>query len=781
MKINNLFLPQINISPNSQPNWLTTSYKKEPKIVMNSGSKTQFSPIKHLSDVVDYHLRVAQITERPTISCAKKAFFTEIVSSSGLKELCRRFIELHGVENLPEFLKMIEDKTKKIFTTLSSAYTGIKTELDSKNIRILDNNDDFQNLPLKDLDSIRSHLKDQLDKKGKLFAEEGLDALNNLPYLSDKLSFLVCLKDEESELPKYGVASCPMNFPRFITVPASDISSGQETWIPIEIIIKDLLQKTFVDREIESLHPFTVRYSPKLREGLDNRYKPEYLTRRDLVENGNPSIHSRVVSGSKDNTNVKRIVFPTIEGAYPIMLEVDSKIPTIHLDKLKQAFKMENHQIFPVIQPVNMYKFPKIQNDGTESSSSSMATENISPLVQNSIKDIYGALDQINNGEDLFNVINGANNGDGIMLHFPEHSFNDTLLKIIKTAAYDPATAIKVAAYRTDRSNKRFQPTDPQGPQNLIDTLKLAAYLRQQDNSPNLVSLFVSLNARTESSKNWNDAKSLKKQGVNVTHNLPQLGKKPVPKNHSKIFTITRSNNNGTKDVIAYLGSGNLKSSPYEDLGILLPPGPVANEIEYLISYLTGTFEDQYPDEYVQFTNNPEEFFQHLLVAPFNFNNRIIQIIKKEAKKGSKGHIRIKMNNFSHPKIKAALYSAAENGCLVQVIARVNRFSPKEGLNNLEIYSVTDHNNLLHGRMVIPGSSIPYVGSACIHHKKLDEDRMPRIEAAVPLPDRHKATAIETFDNLLRHPYIQRKGNDGEYYYVNQDTSINSGKQLITV
>lgn len=127
---------------------------------------------------------------------------------------------------------------------------------------------------------------------------------------------------------------------------------------------------------------------------------------------------------------------------------------------------------------------------------------------------------------------------------------------------------------------------------------------------------------------------------------------------------------------------------------------------------------------------------QHLLVAPHCLQNRLIDMIEGEITKGSKGHIRLKLNSLSDKTLMDKLVEASCAGVKIDMIIR-GICCLKAGVRglteNIRIISVVGR-FLEHSRIYIFGDGEEarhYISSA----DWMTRNTLRRVEVACPVED----------------------------------------------
>jgi polyphosphate kinase len=235
-------------------------------------------------------------------------------------------------------------------------------------------------------------------------------------------------------------------------------------------------------------------------------------------------------------------------------------------------------------------------------------------------------------GEDV-DIFRAMRDGD-ILLHHPYDSFSTTVEAFVAQAALDPnVLAIKQTLYRTGG--------DEAG---IVASLVKAAEAGKQ------VVALVELKARFEEQANIERARMLEQAGAHVVYGLVGL------KTHAKILLVVRQESDGIRRY-CHVGTGNYNPKTaviYEDLGVLSVDEGLGDDISELFNHLTGYSR---PGEY-----------KRLLVAPMHLRDEFRSLIRSQAHAG--GMITMKMNALVDAEIIDELCAASVAGARVDIVAR---------------------------------------------------------------------------------------------------------------
>ena len=224
-----------------------------------------------------------------------------------------------------------------------------------------------------------------------------------------------------------------------------------------------------------------------------------------------------------------------------------------------------------------------------------------------------------------------------LLLNFPYESF-DYVIDLLREAAIDPkVTEIKVTLYRVARHSS-------------IANALINAARNGKD-----VTVIIELQARFDEETNIALANQLQEEGAQVVFGVPGL------KVHAKIGLILRQEK-GKVARYAFLGTGNLNEDTgklYSDHCLFTTDRRLTREVDAVFDFLQDNYR--------------VPTFKHLVVAPFTFRERMVELVLaeiKNARKGKKAAIELKLNNLTDPDMIGLLYEAAEAGVHVRLNVR---------------------------------------------------------------------------------------------------------------
>lgn len=337
--------------------------------------------------------------------------------------------------------------------------------------------------------------------------------------------------------------------------------------------------------------------------------------------------------------------------------------------------------------------------------------------------------------DDIFDTIK---RGD-ILLHHPYNNF-EPVIQLLEQAADDPnVLAIKITLYRISK-NSRIS----------------SALLRAAEQGKH-VSVLFEVKARFDEENNIKEATRLQKAGCFVIYGIPGL------KTHTKLLQVIRNEGNHVVSY-AHLSSGNYNEDTaklYTDIGLLTTDTRITQDIAEFFNVITG--------------HSMPTHYEHLITAPRDMRNRLIEMIENEVKNHKEGlpaGICWKINSLQDLKTMEALYKASQAGLPVLLIVRgICCLRPqRKGLSdNIFIKSIVGE-YLEHTRLYYfhnAGDPTIYGGSADVMVRSFDR----RIESLFELVNtRAKNLAITILDwNLQDTKNSYEMQEDGTYWKIESD------------
>ena len=341
--------------------------------------------------------------------------------------------------------------------------------------------------------------------------------------------------------------------------------------------------------------------------------------------------------------------------------------------------------------------------------------------------------------DDIFDTIK---RGD-ILLHHPYNNF-EPVIQLLEQAADDPKVlAIKITLYRISK-NSRIS----------------SALLRAAEQGKH-VSVLFEVKARFDEENNIKEATKLQKAGCFVIYGIPGL------KTHTKLLQVIRNEGNHVVSY-AHLSSGNYNEDTaklYTDIGLLTTDTRITQDISEFFNVITG--------------HSMPTHYEHLITAPRDMRNRLIEMIENEVKNHKEGlpaGICWKINSLQDLKTMEALYKASQAGLPVLLIVRgICCIRPqRKGLSeNIFIKSIVGE-YLEHTRLYYfhnAGDPKIYGGSADVMVRSFDR----RIESLFELVNtRAKNLAITILDwNLRDTKNSYEMQEDGTYWKIESEEPFN--------
>ncbi|HRH99791.1 MAG TPA: polyphosphate kinase 1 [Saprospiraceae bacterium] len=318
------------------------------------------------------------------------------------------------------------------------------------------------------------------------------------------------------------------------------------------------------------------------------------------------------------------------------------------------------------------------------------------------------------------------------LLYFPYQEY-EPVIKFFEEASQDPyVTQIKITQYRVAKKSR------------IMNALIEAASRGIS------VFVFIEVKARFDEEANLAWGEEMEKHGIKVKYSFPGL------KVHAKCALVSRKEDGDLKHY-AYLSTGNFHEQTakvYADFGLFTSDERITSELNRFFGFLENM-------------KLPTASFKHLLVAQFNFNDKIKELIefeKQQALEGKKAEIVLKLNSIQDKEMIDLLYDASQCGVKIKMIVRgICSLIPKRaGMSeNIEGISIVDR-YLEHSRSYYfyhGGEELIYLSSADWMVRNLHF----RIEVAFPIYDeRLKKILLDITDLQWSDNVKSRSINDGE-------------------
>src|SRR5213595_1910124 len=303
-----------------------------------------------------------------------------------------------------------------------------------------------------------------------------------------------------------------------------------------------------------------------------------------------------------------------------VRLEVEADCPKDFRDLLLQFFNLTEADVYKLDGPLSMtHLAPLVAND---------AFANLRDRPFQPARDPALPL-HVN----IFEVMRRQD----VLLHHPYESF-DPIVELIENAARDSQVlAIKITLYRTS------------GDSPIVEALIHAAGAGKQ------VTALVELRARFDEAANIQWARQLEEAGAHVVYGVVGL------KTHCKMLLIVRRDADRLRHYV-HLGTGNYHPRTariYTDFSLLTSEAQLTEEVATVFNTLTGLAG--YPG------------LKKLMVAPFDMQSRLIQLIERErdnARAGKPARIVAKLNALVDQEMIEKLYEASSSDVTIDLIVR---------------------------------------------------------------------------------------------------------------
>ena len=398
----------------------------------------------------------------------------------------------------------------------------------------------------------------------------------------------------------------------------------------------------------------------------------------------------------------------------PVRLELSREIHSATVSRLCELLKLDSARVYEYDAPLDMSFLFGIQDHLRSHAELFYAPRH--PQASPDLDERKPILDQIAQKD--------------VLLHYPYQSIRP-FLTMLSQAAHDPdVVSIRMTLYRLARDSK------------VVESLVEAAENGKQ------VDVLVELKARFDEENNIEWSRRLERAGCHVIYGIEHL------KVHSKLCLITRKTEDGIQ-YITQIGTGNYNektSRLYTDLSYMTARREIGEEALMVFqALLRGETVDH---------------VQHLLVAPHCLQNKLLDLIDGEIAKGSKGHIRLKMNSLSDKTLMKKLVEASQAGVKIDMIVRgINclRSGIPGVTDNIRIISVVGR-FLEHSRLFIFGDGEEaryYIASA----DWMTRNTLRRVEVACPILDAGAKKRLENMFRVIWQDNVQAREQapDGKY------------------
>lgn len=533
-----------------------------------------------------------------------------------------------------------------------------------------------------------------------------------------------------------------------------NIENQTETQNAIIIIPKTIPKLIYLYKEDNN-----IKLSP-----IDNLKKPYFIQTEKIILKFIDEIfpdytinQKALIKITRKDINIKSVTVPPNEdyleyiekqvkmrpNLTPIRLEIyRNKNPKIKR-LLSQYLKLDYNQIFILNSPLDTSFIEELNQKIDKEKFEKLIYKPYTPQLTN----------QLNNE----NIIKQIQEKDALIF-YPYESI-ETFLKLLYEAANDPeVTSIKIALYRISKHSKIIEI--------LIQALKNGKY----------VTVLIELRARYDEENNIHYTKILKENGCKIIYGFEKY------KVHCKLCLITKKSYLGVT-YTAQIGTGNYNedtSKVYSDLCYLTSNDLICKDI---IEYFKNMEEKNLKGEY-----------NRLLVAPYDFSNKIIENIEntiKLAHNGEKAIIIMKMNGLTDINIINALVRASNEGVKIKLIIRgICTLIPgvKGYSENISVISIVgrflEHARIYcFGREIEAYSNLPpesvlnmYISSADLMTRNTTE----RVEIAVPILDSEIKRVIYNIIDVMLHDNVNacKLNNQGLYEKMDNELMENNSQEI---
>lgn len=339
-------------------------------------------------------------------------------------------------------------------------------------------------------------------------------------------------------------------------------------------------------------------------------------------------------------------------------------------------------------------------------------------------------------GTELFRTIRKRD----VLIHTPFESFG-CVVDFLNQAAEDPdVLAIKQTLYRTGNESPVVR-----------------ALINAAEKGKNVTAV-VELLARFDEQSNVKWARQMERAGIHVVYGFVDL------KTHCKITLVVRREGEKLRRYV-HLGTGNYNASTaklYTDFGLFTCRRRFGDDATALFNFLTG------------YSHGHE--WQRMIVAPQDMQQRVQELIRREADKARKGQparITAKLNSLVDADTIVELYKASQAGVPISLVIR-GSCCLRPGMpgisDNIRVISILDR-FLEHSRIYVFGEgddSDVFLSSADWmprnFHRRV-EVLFPIVEASIKRRLLHRVLPVILADNVKAREMLP----DGKYRRVTRD------------
>ncbi|AWB09700.1 polyphosphate kinase [Thermodesulfobium acidiphilum] len=416
-----------------------------------------------------------------------------------------------------------------------------------------------------------------------------------------------------------------------------------------------------------------------------------------------------------------------------VRLEISKDCPEILEDFLKENFELDEEDVYKIDGPLDytfLMKFVSQENPAFKH------------LKDRPLPPVKPADFLVAEEKSIFDLIKEKD----ILIHTPFESF-EKIIEFVRSAATDPdVLAIKMTLYRVTKNSP------------IVKALEEAA-----DNGKQ-VTVVIELKARFDEENNINWAKKLEKAGCHVVYGLVHL------KVHSKAILVVRKEE-GTIRRYVHLSTGNYNENTarlYTDISLFTSNVYFGTDVSNLFNTLTGL-------------SQPSHWYK-IGVSPINLREKLVRLIRREAKHKSNGHIIAKMNALVDDEIIDELYDASSKGVKIDLIIRgicCLRPGIKGISENIRVISIVgrflEHSRIFYFKN--NSNEEVYLSSADWMPRNLDR----RIEIIFPIENERIKERIKRCLNIMLKDNTKARElrEDGTYVRVTQSSQNKIDSQIL--
>ena len=648
--------------------------------------------------------RVLSLVEDPALPLLERVKFAGIMGMlhdeffmkrmSGLKRQIKKGakkLSLDGRQPLEEFRACREELLRQTQINVRVIQEELRPALAAENIPLLD----YSALDAAQKEHLREYFRLSVQP---ILTPLAVDPEHPFPFISNiGLNLAVLLPHDEDGRQRFVRIKIPDNRPRWVPLAAG---TG---YVPLEQVISANLDLMFPATPPAEIYQFRVT-----RGAEGDTSQAEDLQEDENLE---PGSVIRLVS---NELKARRF-------AGAVRLEIDSGMPGDLMDWLAAQLQVSEEDVYPMGDLLGLSDLLKLDVPAR--------AELRHPRHEPVAHPRLGRLDP----SDRAAIFEEIARGD-VLLHHPYHGFETSVLRLLESAAHDPAVlAIKLTIYRTSADSP------------IVRALAEAARRGKQ------VAVVVEITARFDEAPNIAWGQYLENEGVHVAYGVERL------KTHVKLALVVREEK-GRVRRYAHIGSGNYHTGTariYEDVGLLTCHPEICEEVAAVFNELTGA--------------TPGTGYRWMLVAPVHMRRRFVELIHREMEHAGAGRscgIHAKLNQLQDPDMIRELYAASRAGVPVTLNVR-GLCCLRPGVPGLSerirVFSVVgrflEHSRIY--RFENGGDPEYYIGSADWMKRNLES----RVETVAPILDPgarlELARILDVYD--LDNSSAWDCGSDGSY------------------